>query len=154
MSIKGELSVELKDAMRAHDRNRLDVVRQINTEIARAVSAPRFTGEPDDELYRKTIAAYSKKMGKALADYESYGDRGAEAAAKLRFEVEYLRRWLPKAPSAEEIATFVDEAVQEIGATDMKSMGQVMGHVMKQHPGLDGSVMSGLVRARLTSDPE
>ena len=73
MSIKGELSVELKDAMRAHDRNRLDVVRQINTEIARAVSAPRFTGEPDDELYRKTIAAYSKKMGKALADYESYG---------------------------------------------------------------------------------
>jgi uncharacterized protein YqeY len=154
VSIKEELSVQLKDAMRAHDRNRLDVVRQINTEIARARSAPGFTGEPDDELYRKTIAAYSRKMGKALADYESYGDRGAEAAAKLRFEVEYLGRWLPKAPSAEEIATFVDESVQEIGATDMKSMGQVMGHVMKQHPGLDGSVVSGLVRARLTSAPE
>lgn len=152
MSIKEELSAELKDAMRAHDRNRLDVVRQINTEIARAVCAPGFTGEPDDGLYRKTIAAYAKKMAKALADYESYGDRGAEAAAKLRFEVEYLERWLPKAPSAEEIATFVDEAVQEVGATEMKAMGHVMGHVMKQHPGLDGSVVSALVRARLTSD--
>ena len=128
------------------------MVRQINTEIARAVIAPGFTGEPDDELYRTTIAAYAKKMGKALADYESYGDRGAEAAAKLRFEVEYLGRWLPKERSAEEIATFVDEAVQEIGATDIKAMGQVMGHVMKQHPGLDGSVVSDLVRARLTSD--
>jgi uncharacterized protein YqeY len=150
MTIKEQLSVELKNAMRARDRNRLDVIRQINTEIARSLSAPGFTGEPDDELYRKTIAAYSKKMGKALGDYESYGDRGAETAAKLRFEVEYLGRWLPKAPSAEEITTFVDKAVQEIGATDVKAMGQVMGHVMKQHPGLDGSVVSVLVRARLT----
>ena len=73
MSIKEELSAELNDAMRAHDRNRLDVVRQINTEVARAVSAPGFTGEADDELYLRTIAAYAKKMGKALTDYESYG---------------------------------------------------------------------------------
>ena len=152
MSIKEELSAELNDAMRAHDRNRLDVVRQINTEVARAVSAPGFTGEADDELYLRTIAAYAKKMGKALTDYESYGDRGAQAAAKLRFEVEYLGRWLPKALSTEEVARFVDEAVQETGATDVKAMGQVMGHVMKQHPGLDGAVVSGLVRARLTSD--
>ena len=106
----------------------------------------------DDELYRKTIAAYAKKMGKALAEYESYGERGAEAAAKLRFEVEYLERWLPKAPSLEELTAIVDAAVQEIGATDIKAMGQVMGYVMKQHPGLDGSAVSRLARARLTSD--
>lgn len=152
MSIKEELGAELKDAMRAHDRNRLDVVRQISTEIARATSAAGFTGEADDDLYRKTIAAYVKKMGKALADYESYGERGAETAAKLRFEVQYLERWLPKAPSTDEVAVFVDEAVRATGATDVKSLGQVMGHVMKQHPGLDGSVVSRLVRARLTSD--
>ena len=91
-------------------------------------------------------------MGKALAEYESYGDRGAEAAAKLRFEVEYLERWLPKAASTEEVASMVETAVQELGAADMKAMGRVMGHVMKQHPGLDGSVVSRLVRARLSSD--
>ena len=107
MSIRDELHDELKDAMRAPDRNRIDVVRQIKTEIGRAVTAPGFKGEADDELYRKTIAAYAKKMGKALAEYESYGDRGAEAAAKLRFEVEYLERWLPKAPSTEEVAAMV-----------------------------------------------
>ena len=152
MSISEELNAELKDAMRAHDRNRMDVVRQINSEIARALTAPGFKGEADDELYRKTIAAYAKKMGKALAEYESYGERGAEAAAKLRFEVEYLKRWLPKPRSVEEVTAIVDAAVQEIGATDTKAMGQVMGYVMKQHPGLDGSVVSRLVRARLTSD--
>ena len=146
------LNDELKDAIRTHDRDRSDVVRQINSEIVRAVKAPGFKGEADDELYRTTISSYAKKMSKALADYESYGDRGAEAAAKLRFEVEYLGRWLPKAPSAEEVAVFVDAAVQELGAADMKAMGQVMGYLMKHHAGLDGSMVSRLVRARLSSD--
>lgn len=149
MSIEDELSNELEDAMRTHDRNRSDVIRQIRTEIGRAVTAPGFTGEADDELYRNTIASYAKKMGKALTEYESYGDRGAEAAAKLRFEVEYLGRWLPAAPSSDEVEGFVDAAVRELGAADMKAMGQVMGHVMKQHPGLDGSIVSQLVRERL-----
>ena len=85
MTIRDELQDELKDAMRTHDRNRSDVVRQINSEVSRAVKAPGFKGEADDELYRKTISSYAKKMSKALTDYESYGDRGAQAAAKLRF---------------------------------------------------------------------
>ncbi len=152
MSIQDELNNELKDAMRAHDRNRTDVVRQIKTEIARTLKAPGFTGEADDDLYRTTISSYAKKMGKALAEYERLGDRGAAAAAKLRFEVEYLSRWLPKAPSEEDVAGFVDAVVLELGATDLKALGQVMGHLMKQHPGLDGTMASRLVRTRLSSD--
>ena len=150
MSIRDELDSELKDAIRAQDRNRTDVIRQIGTEIARAVTAPGFKGEADDELYRRTIASYAKKMKKALAEYESYGDKGAEAATKLRFEVEYLSRWLPSGPSEEEVVGFVDAAVQELGAADMTAMGQVMGHLMKKHDGLDGSLVSRLVRARLS----
>lgn len=152
MAIKDELDDELKAAMRMHDRNRTDVVRQISTEVARAVKAPGFTGEADDALYRKTIASYAKKMGKALAEYERLGDRGAEAAAKLKFEVEYLARWLPKAVAEEEVAVFVDAAVQALGAADMQAMGQVMGYLMKHHPGLDGSVVSRLVKARLSEN--
>jgi uncharacterized protein YqeY len=91
-------------------------------------------------------------MGKALTEYEGYGDRGAAAAAQLRFEVEYLGRWLPKAPSIEELAALVDAAVKELGAVDMKAMGQVIGHVMKNNPGLDGSTVSHLVRGRLTRE--
>ncbi len=151
MSIKDELSDELKDAMREHDRNRSDVIRQINTEVGRALTAKGFEGEADDELYRKTIASYAKKMAKAIAEYESYGEKGAETAAKLRFEVEYLGRWLPKAPTEAEVVQLVDAAVQELGATEMKAMGQVMGHVMKQHAGLDGALVNRLVRARLSS---
>lgn len=154
MSIKDELDAELKDGMRARDRNRVDVIRQVTSEIQRAVTAPGFEGEADDELYRTTIVAYAKKMAKALADYESYGERGAGAAAKLRFEVEFLGRWLPQAPSADEAAAIVDAVMQELGATDIKAMGQVMGHIMKHHPGLDGAVVNKLVRERLAADSE
>ena len=66
--------------------------------------------------------------------------------------MEYLARWLPKAVAEEEVAVFVDAAVQELGAADMQAMGQVMGYIMKHHPGLDGSVVSRLVKARLSEN--
>ena len=88
MTIKDELSVELKDALKAKDRARLDVVRQITTEVSRAVAEPGFTGEADDALYESVIAGYVKKMEKARQEYEGYGDQGAEMAAKLEFEID------------------------------------------------------------------
>ena len=150
MSLKDEFNAELVDAMRNHDRNRVDVVRQIRTEVGRALKAPGFSGEADDELYRTTIASYAKKMAKALAEYESFGERGAEAAAKLRFEVAYLGRWLPKAVSEEDVAAFVDTTVQDLGASGLKDVGRVMGALMKAHPEIEGSLASRLVRSRLT----
>ena len=152
MSIKDELDSELKDAMRSQDRNRIDVIRQINTEVARAIKSPGFNGAADDELYRDMISSYTKKMSKALVEYESYGERGRESAEKLRYEVDYLKRWLPRALSIDEVSVLVDAAVEEIGAEDIKAMGQVMAHLMKQQPGLDGKTASRLVRARLSSD--
>jgi uncharacterized protein YqeY len=149
VSIQAELADELKAAMRAHDRNRTDVVRQIMTEVARAMKAPGFKGEADDDLYPKTIAIYAKKMGKALAEYDRLGHGQAEAAAKLKFEVDYLGRWLLKALTEEELAGLIAAAVEELGVTDMQAMGQVMGYIKKAHPEIDGAVASRLVKARL-----
>jgi hypothetical protein len=149
LSIKQDLADELKAAMRERDRNRIDVIRQINSEIERAVTAPGHDGTADDELYTAIITAYAKKMGKALAEFEGYGDRAAEAAAKLRFEVDFLSRWLPESLSEDELKAIVDATVEELGVTGMSAMGQVMGAIMKKHDGLDGTTVNKLVRARL-----
>ena len=61
MSIREEFAAELKDAMRHKDRRRLDVIRQVESEVSRAKSEPGFTGEVDDTLYALVIAAYIKK---------------------------------------------------------------------------------------------
>jgi len=151
VSIKDELSAELKDGMKAKDRDRVDVIRSINAEVGRAVTAPGFKGEADDELYREVIAAYAKKMGKALEEYEGLGDKGIQGANKLRFEVDYLQRWLPEALSEQETAAIVEKAIADLGVTDPGQFGRVMGHVMKQHEGLDGAVVSRIVREKLAS---
>ena len=149
MTIKEELDAELKDALRSKDRMRLDVIRQINTEVTTAAAAPNFTGEIDDALYVDAISHYTKRMAKAKAEYEGYGEKGADMVDKLGFEVDYLSRWLPQQASAEDVRAIVDSAIAELGATDPRQIGQVMGHIMKNHHGLDGSQVNAAVREAL-----
>ncbi len=151
MSIHDELIEELKDAMRAQDRRRLDVIRQVETEVSRSRSEKGFSGDPQsDELYAKVIAAYVKKMDKAREEFVAAGERGVEQAEKLAYEVEYLDRWVAKSLSETETAEVVRVAIMELKASDPKQMGQVIGHIMKNGPdGMDGAVVSRLVREAL-----
>ncbi len=151
MTIEEELAEELRQAMKSGDRRRRDVIRQIQTEVATARTQPGFSGEVDDDLYRKVIAAYVKKMEKSRQEYEAVGERGVEMAEKLAFEVEYLSRWLPKKLGEEETRRLVREAITELGvAGDEKAAGRVTGHLMKSRgKDLDGALVNRLVREEL-----
>ena len=149
MTIEKELDDELKEAMRAQDRSRLDVIRQIRTEVAKAAAAPGGGGADREQLHEQIIASYVKKMDKARREYEGYGKRGAEMVQKLSYEIEYLSRWLPDAASSEELGAIVAKTISEIGATDPKQAGQVIGRIMKNHQGVDGGEVNRLVRAAL-----
>ena len=153
MSIQDELSAELKDAMRAQDKARRDVIRQVQTEAATARSQPGFDGEIDDAFYQKIIGSYVKKMDKSRAEYADLGERGAEMAEKLAFEVEYLSRWLPQTLDEGETRQLVVQAISELGvAGDDKAAGRVIGHLMKSRgKDLDGSLVNRLVREELGS---
>jgi uncharacterized protein YqeY len=151
MSIREELADELRDAMKAKDAPRRDVIRQVETEVAVARSQPGFAGELDDDLYRQVIGSYVKKMDKTRQEYLELGERGEPMAAKLAYEVEYLSRWLPKKLDEEATRTLVREAIEELGVTaDEKAAGRVTGHLMKQHgKDLDGALVSQVVREEL-----
>lgn len=149
MGIQEELVAELQDAMRARDKPRASVIRQVQTEVAVAKSAPGFTGEVDDELYTATIASYVKKMEKARLEFEELGERGADQATKLAFEVDYLSRWTPRLPGEDETRAIVTSAIAELGVDDPKMMGRVMGHIMKSGAELDGGLVNRLVREEL-----
>jgi uncharacterized protein YqeY len=152
MSIREELAEELRDAMRAKDAPRRDVIRQIETEIAVARSQPGFAGELDDDLYRQVIGSYVKKMSKTREEYLEIGERGEAMAEKLGFEVEYLSRWMPQKLDEEGTRGLVREAIEELGAADEKAAGQVTGHLMKKHgKDLDGALVSRIVREELAA---
>ena len=149
MTLETEIDAELKDAQRSKDRARLDVIRQIRTEVAKAAKEPGAVDEDGEALHMRIISAYVKKMDKAAKEYEGFGDRGAEMAEKLRFETEYLSRWLPEAPSRGGIDLIVAEAIAAVGATDPKQTGQVIGHIMANNKGLDGGAVNQAVRTAL-----
>jgi uncharacterized protein YqeY len=152
MSIKEELASELREAMKAKDGRRRDVIRQIETEVSIARSQPGFSGEVDDALYRQVIGSYVKKMDKSREEYLDIGERGEAMAAKLGFEVEYLSRWLPRKLDTEATRALVREAIAELGvAGEEKAAGRVTGHLMKGHgEDLDGGLVNRLVREELS----
>jgi len=151
VSIREELAQELKDAIRAKDGPRRDVIRQIETEVAVTRSQPGFTDEVGDDLYRQVIGSYVKKMDKSRQEYADLGERGASMAEKLGFEVEYLGRWLPQKLDEAATRALVRSAIEELGVVgDEKAAGRVTGRLMKGHgEDLDGGLVNRLVREEL-----
>ena len=150
--IKDELKEELKDAMRAGDDRRRNVIRLVESEADKVRTSAEFNGEIDDAFYVGVIDGFVKRNRKSLAEYEELGDEGKETVRKLKWEIEYLSRWLPDKLSPEETLILVRASIAELGADDPKDIGKVIGHVMKRHPNkdqLDGSMVSQIVRAAL-----
>lgn len=151
MTIAEQLADELKDAMKAKDGPRRDVIRQVQTEIAIARSQPHFEGPVDDAFYQKVISSYVKKMDKSRAEYSEMGDRGEAMANKLAYEVDYLSRWLPTKLGEDETRALVKETIVELGVGgDEKAAGRVTGHLMTSRgDDLDGGLVNRLVREEL-----
>ena len=151
MTIQNDLREELKDAMRARDKLRRDVIRQVETEVAVAKSAPGFSGEVDDALYRQVIGSYSKKMEKARQEFVEAGERGRPMVDKLAFEIRYLARWLPR--KLDDVATrqIVEATISEMGVADARAVGRVVGAVMKKHGDeVDGGLVNRLAKELLS----
>jgi len=136
--------------MRLRDQRRLDVIRQVETELSVAKSAPGFKGEVNDALYQQVIATYVKKMDKARQEYQQLGERGQEMANKLSFEIEYLNRWLPQKLTEEETRSLVRQSIAELGISDAKQVGRLVGHLMKTRGGdLDGALVNRIAKEEL-----
>ncbi|NNL47579.1 MAG: GatB/YqeY domain-containing protein [Acidimicrobiia bacterium] len=149
-TIKEQLKAELVDAMKHGDDIRKTAVRQIETEVGRARSEPGADVSDEDALYRDVISVYLKKTKKAKAEYDSYGDAGAETAKKLAAEIEFLSPWGPTEASESDIETAAKEIIAEVGAAGPKDMGQVMKALMERFGGqVDGRVASPIVKELL-----
>ena len=148
MALIDDLSAALKEAMKAKDKPKLDAIRQVQTEIAKKKSEKGE--EATDELVLGVISSYVKKMTKAVEEYKSLGERGIEMAEKIQFEIDFLSGWLPEQLSEEEVSTIIDEVLSTMGDVDMSQMGKIIGAVMAKADGLDGSMVSKLVREKIS----
>ncbi len=146
MTIIEQLTQDLTSSMKAGDATRTGVVRFLrgtlkNEEIK--------IGHPlsDDEV----VKVLQKEAKQRRDSIEAFKAAGRDDLAKSEAaELEIVSAYLPAATTGDELAAVVESAIAELGATDMKQMGAVIGVVMQRTGGsADGGEVSKLVREKL-----
>jgi uncharacterized protein len=139
------LNKQITDAMKARDELRVSTLKLLSAEIHNfQIDHPNMT--QDEEL-----AVVKKEAKKRKDAIEAYTKANAlERAEREDEELKILQEFLPEEVSATELEKFVDEAISETGASDIKQMGAVIGKVMqKAHGNADGAKVASLVVKRL-----
>jgi len=149
MSILDQLNEDMKQAMRAKERERLTTIRMIKSAIQTEEIDKGQELNEDEEL-----AVVSREKKQRLDSYEEFKEAGRDdLVEKLEVELAVIDDYLPEQLSDEEIRDLVDETIEEVGAESMQDMGDVMGQIMPKVQGrADGSQVNTLVRKRLSEN--
>lgn len=148
MALFDQISEDIKKAMLAKEKIRLETLRGIKKEFLEAKTAKGAEGELTDEMALKII----QKMVKQRKDSASiFAEQNRpELAEKELAEVVVLEEYLPKQLSLEEVEARLKVIIAEVGATSAKEMGKVMGVATKALSGLcEGRVISETVKRLL-----
>lgn len=148
MELFDQISEDIKAAMKARDKVRLETLRNIKKLFLEAKTAPGANDELPDDKALKIIQKLAKQ-GKETA--QMFVDNKRQDLADHELEqVKVIEEYLPKQLSAEEVEATVKAVIAETGASSMKDMGKVMGETQKKLAGqADGKVISGIVRKLL-----
>jgi uncharacterized protein len=142
VTLLSQIQDDVKDAMKAGERDRVHALRLIVNELQKA--AKENGAEELDVLQRER-----KRRFEAAEAYRD-GGRTDLAEAEER-EAELITSYMPEQLSDEELSAIVGDAVAESGASSPKEMGKVMAVVMPQVKGrADGKRVSNAVKEKLT----
>ena len=148
MPLKGQITEDMKSAMKAGEKDRLKVVRLMLAAIKQIEIDKRI--ELDDAAVLAVLDKMVKQRRDSVEQFEN-GNR-EDLAAIERAEIEVLGQYLPEQLSADELAALVDEAIAESGAESMRDMGKVMGQIKAKAAGrADMGAVSATVKERLAS---
>lgn len=148
MSLKTQLTEDMKTAMRAKDQVSLSTIRLINAAIKQFEVDERT--EADDA---KVISILTKMVKQRKDSAKIYTEAGRQDLAdKENAEIEILNRYLPQMMSAEKIKTVVEAVIAETGASGMADMGKVMGVLKTRLAGkADMGEVNKVLKAALTA---
>ena len=143
MSLKNEITEQMKNAMRSKDAETLGTLRLILSELK---NFEIDNGEQDDAGVVKIISKMVKQWKDAINDYKNGGREDLVAEAQLKLDV--LEKFLPEQMGEDELRKIVEEVVASL--PDAKP-GPVTGMVMKKVAGkADGGMVSKLVKELLS----
>ena len=148
MSIFDQVNEDIRAAMLARDKERLEAVRNIKKVLLEAKTAKSGAEELPDAEALKVIAKLAKQ-GRDSADIYAQQNRPDLAEFELA-QVRVYDAYLPKQLSDEELTAAIRSIIAACGATSLKEMGKVMGLASKELAGkVDGKLISEKVKSLL-----
>src|SRR5215211_8112076 len=143
MSLLNQIQDDVKDAMKAGERERVHALRLIASELQKAAK----------ENGADEIDVLQRERKRRLEAAEAFREGGrAELAEGEEREAEIIAAYLPKQLSEEELGAIVGDVVAESGASSPKEMGKVMALVMPKVKGrADGKRVSAAVKEKLSA---
>jgi uncharacterized protein YqeY len=148
MNLFDQISEDIKSAMLAKEKVKLEALRGVKKEFLEAKTAKGGTGELSDEAAVKIIQKLVKQRKDSAEIYTQ--QQRPELAEKELIEVTVLESYLPKQMSPEELEVALKDIITEVGASGPQDMGKVMGIASKKLAGkAEGRAISDKVKLLL-----
>lgn len=145
-SIKQALTDSVKTSMKAHDLERVKVLRNVQA-VIKQIEIDRQT-ELDDAGVLEVLQKQLKQRQESLAIFTE--NNREDLAKKEQFEVDIINEFMPKQMDDAELAALVNDEIQAQNATSMRDMGAVMGALKTKTAGrADPALISKLVKQAL-----
>lgn len=148
MSLYEQIDADIKKAMLAKDKIRLQALRGIKKEFIEGKTAPGSNGELTEDAAMKILVKMAKQRRESAQIYTEQ-NRPELAEGELA-ELAVIEEYLPKPLTDEELTAALTEIIAKVGATTPADMGKVMGAATKALAGrADGKAISAKVRELL-----
>ena len=148
MSVQQKLMDDMKSAMKAGDKLRLETIRGLRAQFKNLEIDKGHTLTDEEEIQGLMSAA--KKRKESIEQFLAVNrlDRAAEEEKEL----EIIHSYLPEQLSEDKIAELVDQVIKEVGASSPGDIGKVMGKIMGQVKGkADGRMVQTIVQQKLAA---
>lgn len=146
MSLTEKINQDIKTAMLARDKERLEALRDVKSKLL--LEATAGTGEVTEEAGNKVVMKLYKQR---MDTYNVYVEQNRPDLAEVElFQAKVIEEYMPKMMSDDEIRAIIAAKVAEVGAAGPQDMGKVMGPVSGQLAGkADGKRVAELVKEAL-----
>jgi len=150
MSLKQTIDNDIKQAMLARNKEELEALRSIKSQILLAETEKGGSGDIAQDVEMKLLTKAAKQRKESI---EIFAKEGRDDLAKReQFQLDVISRYLPKQLSEAEVTEELKKIIATVGAKGPQDMGKVMGAATKQLAGkADGKMISDLVKKLLAS---
>jgi len=146
-TLKQRITEDMKSAMRAKDKQRLGTIRLIQAAIKQQEIDQRIN--LDDAQVIKVLDKMLKQRRDSLAQYEKA--KRQDLAEQEAFEIEVIQTYMPQPLTEAELADLIKSAISATGATSIKDLGKLMGHLKPLVQGrTDMRALSANLKQRLS----